>query len=1545
MPEQTMLAKVPVPVFKGDNYEMYEHQVEVWAEVCGVEKVKQASILWLSLPDEHASDIKAKIYNEIKDDLKTEAGVTKFLEVMAKAFKPAEQNQVLKLFLDFFVKMKRSNKETIMEFVTRFDKTANAAKKKGMEMSQTILGLKLIHDAGLTDSQRNLVLVEIDFDKKDDVYEKAKLGLNKYLAGMDGKEVVGEEKAIKLEAEYYTEEEEALLAARGYYRGPPGRGASARASVGGGGRGGWSSSGGGGGWSGVKAGRTAGPPEKEVKRPLNPTGQDGERLLCLACGSYRHMMQECQHSWERMKGKAYMAEEQEEESYFTMANRTVASKEEDDVILYTGNSKERISNLGSETLGRLLLDTGCTRNVCGEAWWLDYYENLTEEDKAKVKEEDGGEKKFRFGGGEVLTALRKVTFPAQLAGKVVRISSHVVSSPIPLLWSKPSMVRAGVVVHLPEDRARILGSWTDLDITSAGHHSLHIQPGKEVTEHSLVALPEGEEEKKAALVKIHRQMGHPRKETMVKLLKNVNCDDKMTRRMVEAIQDKCQTCKKFTTTPPRPVVSLPPASEFNEVLTVDLKDAKVHNYKFILYMIDAFTRQTVGVFIRDKKPATVVHNLMLHWVTVYGRPARMWSDVGGEFNNETMRQAGEALGMKVETGAGYAAWMNGLNERNHAVVDRCYGKVMKDNPGMDPVIALAWAVTAKNGYPMHGGYSSFQLVFGKQPTLPNLVTDKLPALEGVTTSQSVAAHINAMYGARKEFMAALCDERIRRALRHKVRAVERRYVAGEEVYYRRDSDRAEWRGPATVIGNRGALHFLVHQGELVRVAACRMVHTGEAEEQMGDHDYPHSEHSKVGEAPEPSLENARSAETTPGSTAVEVLEREEVAPAEEQELQQAQEEQQGAEDARAGGGGAAGARASVGGADGAGGGDAELQVVRPQQEEVRREPGVAVARGRREAREETQPRRTLSAPVRRPVAAKVRAGDRIQFKEGEEWRDVTVISRGSKASSRTSPNYFNVRNEDNGAAGLDLDKAEWRFNVQEAVAEEQEEEANVTLIPVKDHGKEECVAAKKKELAAFDEFGVYEEVEDKGQDALSSRWVLTDKSTAEETKVKARLVARGFEEKVKVQTDSPTGSKETLHMLLTVAATQGWGIKSGDVKSAYLQGERLDREVYMVPPPERRKPGMIWRLVKAVYGMYDSGRKWYFKVEEVLHRLGCKKAKLDHCLFTYRVQGVLEGIMLIWVDDIFYAGTDKFEAEVMKEVSKEFLIGRTEEEMFTYIGLAIKTTKEGITIDQGDYIKNRLVPAVLKSGDSKRYLDKEEIRLLRRLTGQINWAATQSRPDISFTVVELSSKIKTAQLEDLKKANKAIARMAATPNKLLFPRIGGSLRIVTHSDAAFRNLPDQMSSGGGHIVFLTNQEEEAAAPLAWSSNKIKRVVGSTLAAEALSLQEAVAHAIFLRAILAEIVGKKEEEIPIISYVDSNNLYQAVYSTKFVEDKRLRLDIAQVQESIKLDALEVRWVQAGDMLADCLTKRGANPDKVLEVFEEGRLPKRRRKEME
>ena len=67
------------------------------------------------------------------------------------------------------------------------------------------------------------------------------------------------------------------------------------------------------------------------------------------------------------------------------------------------------------------------------------------------------------------------------------------------------------------------------------------------------------------------------------------------------------------------------------------------------------------------------------------------------------------------------------------------------------------------------------------------------------------------------------------------------------------------------------------------------------------------------------------------------------------------------------------------------------------------------------------------------------------------------------------------------------------------------------------------------------------------------------------------------------------------------------------------------------------------------------------------------------------------------------------------------------------------------------------------------------------------------------------------------------------------------------------------------------------------------------------------------------------------------LHQAINSTKFVEDKRLRLDIAQIQECVAEHKVTVRWVGAPGMIADCLTKRGVKVDALMDVITSGFLP--------
>ena len=66
------------------------------------------------------------------------------------------------------------------------------------------------------------------------------------------------------------------------------------------------------------------------------------------------------------------------------------------------------------------------------------------------------------------------------------------------------------------------------------------------------------------------------------------------------------------------------------------------------------------------------------------------------------------------------------------------------------------------------------------------------------------------------------------------------------------------------------------------------------------------------------------------------------------------------------------------------------------------------------------------------------------------------------------------------------------------------------------------------ELENLLENDVFEWVDDIGQSAISSRWVITQKPLPGNTyKTKARLVARGFEERLDKKVDSPTSSRES----------------------------------------------------------------------------------------------------------------------------------------------------------------------------------------------------------------------------------------------------------------------------------------------------------------------------------------------------------------------------------------------------------------------------------
>ena len=112
------------------------------------------------------------------------------------------------------------------------------------------------------------------------------------------------------------------------------------------------------------------------------------------------------------------------------------------------------------------------------------------------------------------------------------------------------------------------------------------------------------------------------------------------------------------------------------------------------------------------------------------------------------------------------------------------------------------------------------------------------------------------------------------------------------------------------------------------------------------------------------------------------------------------------------------------------------------------------------------------------------------------------------------------------------------------------------------------------------DYNVFEEVADEGQETIGSRWVVTEKEKHDGQKLqtKARLVARGFQETLKPQSDSLTVSKESFKILMAISANSDFKLALVDIRAVFLQSRTLDQDVLMLPPADIKKPGMIWKL-------------------------------------------------------------------------------------------------------------------------------------------------------------------------------------------------------------------------------------------------------------------------------------------------------------------------------------------------------------------------------
>ena len=222
---------------------------------------------------------------------------------------------------------------------------------------------------------------------------------------------------------------------------------------------------------------------------------------------------------------------------------------------------------------------------------------------------------------------------------------------------------------------------------------------------------------------------------------------------------------------------------------------------------------------------------------------------------------------------------------------------------------------------------------------------------------------------------------------------------------------------------------------------------------------------------------------------------------------------------------------------------------------------------------------------------KLKKGQTIKYLHEGDHYTAEILSRAGKATGIYSSSYnieYRSPNDIKGKQGyVDLNQVE-DVQVQEGTEE---------VFQIDPAG---FSTAKVEELKSWKDNGVYIEVSDENQGTISVKWVCSFQNTDSGLVPKARLVARGFEEPENdVRKESPTCSKDSLRVIMAIIAQKKWSLNTIDIKTAFLQGQTIEREIYLRPPREANTD-KLWELRKCVYGLSDASRKWYDQVKEFI---------------------------------------------------------------------------------------------------------------------------------------------------------------------------------------------------------------------------------------------------------------------------------------------------------------------------------------------------------
>jgi transposase InsO family protein len=515
----------------------------------------------------------------------------------------------------------------------------------------------------------------------------------------------------------------------------------------------------------------------------------------------------------------------------------------------------------------------------------------------------------------------------------------------------------------------------------------------------------------------------------------------------------------------------------------------------------------------------------------------------------------------------------------------------------------------------------------------------------------------------------------------------------------------------------------------------------------------------------------------------------------------------------------------------------------------------------------------------------------------------------------------------------------------DSTSEEAEEPGSFQAAIMRSAYRDQWLAAIRSELRSLIKAGTWRYAQKPSTaNLVGCRWLFKMKRDKDGnvSKFKARLVAQGFTQVFGVdyaETYAPVARYTSIRLIIALAAHYDWELHQLDVKTAYLNGD-LDVPIYMQSPEglalinESCPADSACLLLKSLYGLKQSGRRWNVKINQSLIQIGFTPLHADRCVYVRRKADVII-IIALYVDDLLIASSRKPEMASIKRMLTQMYEMEDMGEATFILGIDIRRERanRSISIGQSAYVHTLLkrhgmadcnstsTPMETAAAhDLMAAADSYQASLTltrdyQSIIGGLMFAATCTRPDIAFAVNRLSRYCANPTEAHYAAAKRVLRYLAGTVNHYL-TYIGTAEphpQLVGYSDADWaQDADDKRRSTSGYVFLM------CGAAISWQSKKQSTIALSTTEAELMAITSSMKELLWFRTQLGGL--HLDSTQPTTLLVDSQCAIDIANNSK-ISDRSKHIDVKHffIREHIEAGTVKLQHIPSAEQAADTLTK--------------------------